>query len=93
LVKPDPAYPPDLIAPAGLLVKPDRPIAPGETALVALEATSPVWETDRLTALLTDPTNRIGGLFIFFDPSGNRSIIEFGSSIVPTFTGRPEGTF
>lgn len=87
----DPDYPPDLLAPAGLLVQPNRPIAPGESVELYLEATSPVWETDRLTALMSDPTSRIGGLFMFFDPAGKRAIAEFSSSIVPTFTGHPEG--
>jgi len=82
------SYPPDLIAPAGLIVQPNRPIAPGESIDLYLEATSPVWETDRLTALMSDPTSRIGGLFMFFDPAGKRSLVEFSSPIVPTFTGR-----
>jgi len=87
----DPDYPPDLLAPAGLLVQPNRPIAAGESVEMYLEATSPVWETDRLTALMSDPTSRIGGLFMFFDPAGKRSIVEFSSSIVPTFTGHLVG--
>lgn len=91
VTRPDPNYPPELLAPAGLLVRPNRPIAPGESVAMYLEATSPVWETDRLTALMSDPTSRIGGLFMFFDPAGQRSIVEFSSSIVPTFTGRQPG--
>jgi len=91
VAKPDPSYPPDLLAPAGLLVQPNRPIAAGESVEMYLEATSPVWETDRLTALMSDPTSRMGGLFMFFDPDGKRSIVEFSSSIVPTFTGHLEG--
>jgi methane/ammonia monooxygenase subunit B len=87
VTKPDRAYPSDLIAPAGLVVRPDRGLAPGEDAEYVIEATSPVWETDRLAALLADPTNRIGGLFMFFDPAGHRSVVEFSSPIVPTFTG------
>jgi methane/ammonia monooxygenase subunit B len=86
--KADANYPSDLIAPAGLTVQPNRPIAPGESIDLYLEATSPVWETDRLTALMSDPTSRIGGLFMFFDPAGKRSLVEFSSPIVPTFTGR-----
>jgi len=88
--KPDPDYPAELIAPAGLTVQPNRPIGPGESVDLYLEATSPVWETDRLTALMSDPTSRIGGLFMFFDPDGKRSLVEFSSPIVPTFTGNPQ---
>lgn len=79
-------YPQDLIAPAGLVVRPGEPIAPGASEEVYVEATSSVWETDRLTALMSDPTNRIGGLFMFFAPDGERSLVEFSSPIVPTFT-------
>jgi methane/ammonia monooxygenase subunit B len=83
--KAEPDYPQDLIAPAGLVVRPDAPIQPGATEEVSIEATSSVWETDRLTALMSDPTNRIGGLFMFYAPDGERSIVEFSSPIVPTF--------
>jgi methane/ammonia monooxygenase subunit B len=79
-------YPQDLIAPAGLIVRPDEAIAPGSSAQVSIDATSTVWETDRLTALMSDPTNRIGGLFMFYAPDGERSLVEFSSPIVPTFT-------
>jgi methane/ammonia monooxygenase subunit B len=86
--KPEAGYPEDLIAPAGLLVRPDEPIAPGQTTQVDIEATSSVWETDRLTSLVSDPTSRIGGLFMFFSPDGERSTVEFSSAIIPTFTDR-----
>jgi methane/ammonia monooxygenase subunit B len=85
VVAPEPGYPPELIAPAGLVVQPDEPIAPGETQEVYIEATSTVWETDRLTALMSDPTNRIGGLFMFYTPDHERSLVEFSSAIVPAF--------
>jgi methane/ammonia monooxygenase subunit B len=86
IVKPEIGYPADLLAPAGLVVRPDEPIASGETRNLNVEATSVVWETDRLTALMSDPTNRIGGLFMFYTPDGERSLVEFSSAIVPTFT-------
>jgi methane/ammonia monooxygenase subunit B len=86
VVKAEADYPQDLIAPAGLVVRPDEPIAPAASQEVYVEATSSVWETDRLTALMSDPTNRIGGLFMFYAPDGERSLVEFSSPIVPTFT-------
>jgi methane/ammonia monooxygenase subunit B len=86
VVKAESDYPQDLIAPAGLVVRPGEPIAPGVSEEVYIEATSSVWETDRLTALMSDPTNRIGGLFMFYAPDGERSLVEFSSPIVPTFT-------
>jgi methane/ammonia monooxygenase subunit B len=85
LVTPESDYPQDLIAPAGLVVQPDEPIAAGASKEVWIEATSSVWETDRLTALMSDPTNRIGGLFMFYTPDGERMLVEFSSPIVPTF--------
>ncbi|HJU10636.1 MAG TPA: bacterial ammonia monooxygenase, subunit AmoB [Candidatus Binataceae bacterium] len=86
----EPDYPQDLIAPAGLVVRPDNPIAPGASQEVAIQATSSVWETDRLTALVDDPTNRLGGLFMFYASDGERSIVEFSSPIVPTFIQHEE---
>jgi methane/ammonia monooxygenase subunit B len=92
VVKSESGYPQDLIAPAGLVVRPDEPIAPGESEEVSINATSSVWETDRLTALMSDPTNRIGGLFMFYSPDGQRSIVELSSPIVPSFTHRVRDT-
>jgi len=92
VVKPESDYPQDLIAPAGLAVQPDEPIAPGASEEVSIKATSSVWETDRLTALMSDPTNRIGGLFMFYAPDGQRLIVEFSNSIIPTFTHRIRDT-
>jgi len=83
--QPEPEYPPELIAPAGLVVEPNEPIQPGETKALHILASSPVWETDRLALLIADPTSRIGGLFMFYDSDNNRSLVEFDSEIMPTF--------
>lgn len=83
--KPDSDFPADLIAPAGLVVEPNEPIQPGETKSLHILMTSEVWETDRLAMLIDDPTSRMGGLFMFYDPNGNRSIVEFDSEILPVF--------
>jgi methane/ammonia monooxygenase subunit B len=83
--QPEVGFPVDLIAPAGLVVEPNEPIAPGETKALHILASSEVWETDRLALLVQDPTSRIGGLFMFFDQDNNRSLVEFDSAIVPTF--------
>lgn len=85
LRQPEPDYPSELIAPAGLVVEPNEPIQPGETKALHILASSPIWETDRLALLIADPTSRIGGLFMFFDPDNNRSLVEFDSEIMPTF--------
>jgi methane/ammonia monooxygenase subunit B len=82
----DPTYPKDLVPPGGLKVSDDTPIAPGETRTVTLDATDAAWEIERLTALLSDPDNRVGGLIFFFDPDGQRIIANVYGPIVPNFT-------
>jgi methane/ammonia monooxygenase subunit B len=83
--QPEADFPVELIAPAGLVVEPNEPIQPGETKALHILASSQVWETDRLALLVEDPTSRVGGLFMFFDPNNNRSLVEFDSEIIPTF--------
>ncbi|WP_370655449.1 bacterial ammonia monooxygenase, subunit AmoB [Candidatus Binatus sp.] len=92
--QPESDYPPELIAPAGLVVEPNEPIQPGETKALHILASSEVWETDRLALLIADPTSRLGGLFMFFDSDNNRSLVEFDSEIIPTFArqGAPAKT-
>jgi methane/ammonia monooxygenase subunit B len=69
-----------------LKVSDDTPIAPGETRTVTLDATDAAWEIERLTALLSDPDNRVGGLIFFFDSDGKRAIDNVFGPIVPNFT-------
>ena len=92
--QPEADFPVDLIAPAGLVVEPNKPIQPGETKALHILASSQVWETDRLALLVEDPTSRVGGLFMFFDPDNHRSLVEFDSEIIPTFiaTSTPAGS-
>lgn len=85
VAKDEPGYPRDLIAPSGLLVDGDGAIAPGETKLVHASATDPIWETERLALLLYDPDSRFGGLLMFQDADGNRSLATIGGPILPTF--------
>jgi methane/ammonia monooxygenase subunit B len=82
----DPTYPKDLVPPGGLKISDDTPIAPGETRTVTLDATDAAWEIERLTALLSDPDNRVGGLIFFFDSDGQRTIANVYGPIVPNFT-------
>jgi methane/ammonia monooxygenase subunit B len=82
----DANFPKDLVPPGGLKVGDDSPIAPGETRTVTLDATDAAWELERLTALLSDPDNRVGGLIFFFDSDGKRIIANVYGPIVPNFT-------
>ena len=50
-----------------------------------VEATDAVWENERLTSLLNDPDNRVGGLLFFYDDAGERHIANLSGAIVPVF--------
>jgi len=81
----DKSYPAELIAKTSLAMDDERPIAPKETRLLHAEATDAAWEVERLTSLMRDPDNRVGGLLFFFDPAGNRTVIAFSGPIIPVF--------
>jgi len=83
----DAAYPAELLPRTGLTLHDKAPLAPGETRTLAVDATDAVWETERLTSLLTDPDNRVGGLMFFFDDAGERYISNVSGAIVPVFVG------
>lgn len=79
-------YPTDIVPKTGLTVEGDKPLAPGGTARVTLDATDAIWELERLSALITDPDNRFGGLLFLYDQKGNRHISPVYGAIVPHFT-------
>jgi methane/ammonia monooxygenase subunit B len=81
----DPGFPKELLPPSGLKVADNTPIAPGEKRTMMVEATDAAWEVERLTSLLNDPDNRIGGLLFFFDSEGKRIIANVMGPIVPVF--------
>ena len=83
----DPSFPEDLLPRSGLKIDDEKPIAAGETRLIALEATDAAWEVERLTSLLNDPDNRVGGLLFLFDNEGKRIISNVSGPIIPVFTG------
>jgi methane/ammonia monooxygenase subunit B len=82
----DPKYPKDLLPPTGLFVSDNSPLAPGETRTINMDATDAAWEVERLTSLINDPDNTMGGLLFFFDAKGNRSISDIGGAMTPVFT-------
>jgi methane/ammonia monooxygenase subunit B len=85
VAKDEPDYPRDLIAPSGLVVDGDAPIAPGEARLVHVSATDPIWETERLALLLYDPDSRFGAMLMLQDSEGRRHSVTVGGPILPTF--------
>jgi methane/ammonia monooxygenase subunit B len=84
VVEKDPSYPAELVE-DGLVVEPAAPIQPGETQVIKIAATNPAWETEQLAMLIHDPDSRFGGLLMFYDAEGNRSIVSIGGGLIPTF--------
>lgn len=79
-------YPRDLVAREGLGVSDQKPLMPGETREIKLEASDALWEVERLVSFLTDVDSKFGGLLFFVDKSGNRVMSEISGPILPTFT-------
>lgn len=82
----DPDFPKDLVAAAGLKTQGGATLAPGETRELAIEATDAAWELERLTSFLTDVDSRMGGMLVFYDDAGKRSLAEISGAILPVFT-------
>ncbi len=68
-------------------VEPSGPIAPGQTAMLTIDATDAEWEYQRLAELIYDSDSRYGGLLEFFDADKNRQIVEVGGPVIPSFEG------
>jgi methane/ammonia monooxygenase subunit B len=81
----DARYPQDLVARNGLVLSSREPIAPGETRVLAVEATDAAWEVERLTSFLTDVDSKFGAMLFFFDADGRRHITTVGGPILPVF--------
>ena len=79
-------YPRDLVARDGLSLSDTKPLAPGETRDIKLEASDAMWEVERLVSFLTDVDSKFGGLLFFVDKASNRTLTEISGPILPTFT-------
>ncbi len=88
----DPRYPKDLIPRNGLIVSDNTPLQPDETRTVEFDMTDSAWELERLTSLINDPDNRVGGLLFCFDDRNERLIANVSGSIVPIFKDLLAGT-
>lgn len=77
--------PRDTVARGGLGLSDTRPIAPGETRELNIEASDVLWEQERLVSFLTDVDSKFGGLLFFVTPAGQRQHAEIGGAILPTF--------
>ncbi|MBL4743925.1 MAG: methane monooxygenase/ammonia monooxygenase subunit B [Cycloclasticus sp.] len=81
----DEDYPDELVADSTLVVDDLRPIMPGETRRLHIDATDAAWEVERLSSLLNDPDSSYGALLFFYDSNGKRFISEIYGQILPTF--------
>jgi methane/ammonia monooxygenase subunit B len=79
-----PEFPDYLLADRGLSVDP-TPIAPGETKEIVVKIQDARWDIERLSDLAYDTDSQIGGLLMFFSPSGKRFAAEIGGPVIPKF--------
>ncbi len=80
------ASPKVLVAPGGLGLSDARPLQPGETREIRVDATDALWELERLVSFLTDVDSKFGGLLFFVNDKGERQHAEIGGPILPVFT-------
>ena len=66
-----PEFPDYLLADRGLSTD-ATPIAPGETKEIVVKVQDARWDIERLSDLAYDTDSQVGGLFLFFTPSGKR---------------------
>ena len=78
-------YPDSLLAEEGLTVSNNRPIAPGETRTIQVQAQDAAWENERLSSLIFDPDSRFGGMLYFYGATGVRHMSDVGGVLIPIF--------
>jgi methane/ammonia monooxygenase subunit B len=66
-----------------LEVKPDNPIAPGETKELTLTISSKIFSTERLIPL-NDPQQFVAGLLRFENARGGQELVTVRTGVVPT---------
>jgi methane/ammonia monooxygenase subunit B len=79
-----PEFPDYLLADRGLSVDP-TPIAPGETKDIEVKVQDARWDIERLSDLAYDTDSQVGGLLMFFSPTGRRFGAEIGGPVIPKF--------
>ena len=79
-------YPDYLLAPDGLSVSDDKPIAPGETRTLTITAQDALWDTQRLADIYYGTDSSMAGLLIFLGQNGTRHVVEIGGPAVPNYT-------
>ena len=79
-------YPEYLLAPAGLSLSDDKPIAPGETRAMSITAQDALWDTQRLADIYYGTDSSMAGLLVFLGQNGTRQVVEIGGPAVPNYT-------
>ena len=81
----DANYPKDWVPAGGLAIDDNRPLQPGETRIMQVDAVDVAWELERLTSFITDVDARFGALLFFYEADGTRHITEIAGPILPVF--------
>jgi methane/ammonia monooxygenase subunit B len=74
------------LAPEGLTLDDNQPIAPGQSKVLTVTAADAAWEQQRLADIIYDPDSRFGGLAMFLDSGGYKHVIPIGGPMVPRFS-------
>lgn len=83
-------YPKELMN-SGLRLKDSRPLSPGETRELEVDASDAMWEVERLTDLLNGPVSRFGGLLFFYGQESKRHVVSVSAPIMPVFMNTAGG--
>lgn len=76
----------DLVASDALRVE-GGPVQPGETRQVVIYADDAMWETQRMTTMISSPDAVVAGMVFFFDAKGRRYPVEISGPMIPLFGG------
>ena len=74
----------DLVSSDALRVE-GGPVAPGATQRLVLFADDAMWETERMTTMISSPDAVVAGLLFFYDAERKRHLVEFGGPMIPDF--------
>lgn len=74
----------DLVAQDALRVE-GAPIKPGETKKIVFYADDAMWETQRMTTMISSPDAVVAGMLFFFDAQGKRYPVEISGPMIPQF--------
>ena len=74
----------DLVAPDALRVE-GGDVLPGQTKHLILYADDAMWETERMTTMISSPDAVVAGLLFFYTNTGKRYPVEFGGPMIPVF--------